>query len=329
MRAEVGQRARGRVSFELGERDEVGREAVPEAGHVDESGEGDGIGSSTYTFHDFPQRSRRSKIVSAVLWRMKLVTGRFTTKPDDVAAVQKDRLARVCEGTSLNQWSNTPKPRASALITGTCSGEAGHDLAVFLVGRLPAQLEGEEADVVGDETFHRRHGARRRCVVGRHHLCGVLEAVGLVEHVEQLRVRVLVLLAGVGIRRVHAVGDPVGDDPGRGAVLGPGGYRVGEVLADHPFEGRDVTRPVEAPEEVVERSVLEQHEHHVVHRVVSCRRHGRCTLAPAVAAPARQADSAGTYGRRPLAMRSPEPHWPSVFNCTWSPVASTIWSPPT
>ena len=58
----------------------------------------------------------------AVLCRMKLVIGRFTTKPDDVAAVQKDRLASVCDGTSLNQWSNTPKPRASALITGTCSG---------------------------------------------------------------------------------------------------------------------------------------------------------------------------------------------------------------
>ena len=46
------------------------------------------------------------------LWRMKLVTGRFTTKPDEVAAVQNDRLGNVWDGTSLNQWSNTPKPRA-------------------------------------------------------------------------------------------------------------------------------------------------------------------------------------------------------------------------
>ena len=81
-----------------------------------------GSGSSTYTFQVLPQRSRRSKIVSAVLWRMKLVTGRFTTKPEDVAAVQNDRLASVWDGTSLNQWSNTPKPRASALRPGTCSG---------------------------------------------------------------------------------------------------------------------------------------------------------------------------------------------------------------
>ena len=55
-------------------------------------------------------------------WRMKFVTGRFTTKPDDVAAVQNERLGNVCDGTSLNQWSKTPNPRASALMTGTCSG---------------------------------------------------------------------------------------------------------------------------------------------------------------------------------------------------------------
>ena len=61
-------------------------------------------------------------MVSAVWWRMKLVTGRFTTKPEDVADVQNDRLGSVCDGTSLNQWSNTPKPRASALMTGTWSG---------------------------------------------------------------------------------------------------------------------------------------------------------------------------------------------------------------
>jgi len=61
-------------------------------------------------------------MVSAALCRMKLVMGRLTTKPDDVAAVQNERLHKVCDGTSLNQWSKTPKPRASSLITGTCSG---------------------------------------------------------------------------------------------------------------------------------------------------------------------------------------------------------------
>ena len=28
----------------------------------------------------------------------------------------------VCEGTSLNQWSNTPKALAIPVSTGTCSG---------------------------------------------------------------------------------------------------------------------------------------------------------------------------------------------------------------
>ena len=39
-------------------------------------------------------------------------TGLLTTKPDDVAAVQNDRFMNVCDGTSQNQWSNTPKSRA-------------------------------------------------------------------------------------------------------------------------------------------------------------------------------------------------------------------------
>src|ERR1700756_659459 len=81
-----------------------------------------GSGSSTYTFHVLPTCSRRLKIVSALLWSTKFVSGRLTTKPDDVAAVQNDRLGKVWEGTSLNQWSKTAKFRASVLITGTCSG---------------------------------------------------------------------------------------------------------------------------------------------------------------------------------------------------------------
>ena len=81
-----------------------------------------GLDSSTYTFQVLPTRSSRLKMVSAWLWRRKFMIGRFTTKPDDVAAVQNDRLGSVWDGTSLNQWSNTPKFRASVLSTGTCSG---------------------------------------------------------------------------------------------------------------------------------------------------------------------------------------------------------------
>jgi hypothetical protein len=62
------------------------------------------------------------KIVSAVFPVSQLLTGWFTTIPDAVAAVQNDRLVNVWDGTSQNQWSNTPNPRARPLSTGICSG---------------------------------------------------------------------------------------------------------------------------------------------------------------------------------------------------------------
>ena len=63
------------------------------------------------------------KIVSALLFLMNFDRRAGSTRsPDDVAAVQNDRLGNVWDGTSQNQWSNTPNPRASPLSTGTCSG---------------------------------------------------------------------------------------------------------------------------------------------------------------------------------------------------------------
>ena len=56
------------------------------------------------------------------MWCVKFTTGLLITKPDEVAAVQNDRFMNVCEGTSENQWSKTPKPLAIPLRTGTCSG---------------------------------------------------------------------------------------------------------------------------------------------------------------------------------------------------------------
>ena len=50
------------------------------------------------------------------------IAGQFVTKPDEVPAVQNERFMNVCEGTSQNQWSKTPKPLATPLSTGTCSG---------------------------------------------------------------------------------------------------------------------------------------------------------------------------------------------------------------
>lgn len=46
----------------------------------------------------------------------------FTTCPDALAAWKKDRLVKVCEGTSQNQWSKVAKPLANDEITGICSG---------------------------------------------------------------------------------------------------------------------------------------------------------------------------------------------------------------
>jgi hypothetical protein len=46
----------------------------------------------------------------------------LTTKPDEEAAWKKERLVKVCEGTSQNQWSNVANPRASADMTGSCWG---------------------------------------------------------------------------------------------------------------------------------------------------------------------------------------------------------------
>ena len=51
-----------------------------------------------------------------------LVIGLFTTNPDEVAAVQNDRFMKVCDGTSQNQWSNTPKSRAMPFSTGSWTG---------------------------------------------------------------------------------------------------------------------------------------------------------------------------------------------------------------
>ncbi len=81
------------------------------------------IGSATYTFHVLPCSSSRLKIVSASFCVSHFVAGLFTTNPDDVAAVQNDRFMKVWDGTSQNQWSNTPKARAKPFSTGTCSGE--------------------------------------------------------------------------------------------------------------------------------------------------------------------------------------------------------------
>ena len=146
---------------------------------------------------------------------------------------------------------------------------ARHDLAVLVVEGLSPELYGEGADVVGDEAIHRGLLAIRWCVIRRDHLSGVLEAVGRVEHVEQLGVGVLILLPGIGIWRIHVSGNPIRHCAEFGTMLGPSRDRVAQVPAQDPFERIDLAGLVQVAEQVVERAVLEEHEDHVIHCVRS------------------------------------------------------------
>ena len=271
---EVGQGAGGGIELELGEGDEVGGEAIPEARHVDEPGEGDGVGLEHV---DLPGPPAALETVEDRLRRV--VAHEIGDRPVHDEARRRRGCPERPVGQGLRRDLAEPvvehpeAPGQRAEHRDLIRGEARHDLAVLLVRGLPAELDGEEADVVGDEPVHRRLLALRRCVVGRHHVDGILEAVGIVQHVEQLGVGVGILLPGVRVRHVHAAGDPVRHDAAGCPVLGPGRHGIAEVLPDHPLEGVDFARRVETPEQIVERPVLEQHEHHVVHRVPSCRSH--------------------------------------------------------
>ena len=150
---------------------------------------------------------------------------------------------KVCEGTSQNQWSNTPKARASPLSTGTCSGVNPVMIcAVLLVGGLATHLGGEGADVVGDEAVHGRRLTGLRGVPRGGDVLAQLEAVLFAQDVVELGVGVGVLLARVGVGAVHVGGHRVGHHLALGTVLGPLGDRVRQVLADHSLEGLAVLR---------------------------------------------------------------------------------------
>ena len=141
---------------------------------------------------------------------------------------------------------------------------AHHDLSVLVSCRLAAQRREQHVGVVGHEPVHRRPLAIAGCVEGRLRL--IHAQVALVEDPEQLRVDVRELLTRVGIRRVHGRRDAVRYSPV--PVFDPLGDRVGEILADHVLERGDLTGLVQAPEQVVERTVLEHHHHDVIERVL-------------------------------------------------------------
>ena len=290
---------------------------------------------STYTFQVRPCASSRSKIVSAVLSWTQCPIGVFVVPPVGsgvhVAAVQNDRFMNVCDGTSQNQWSNTPNSRASPLSTGTCSGRVAlHDLRVLVVGRLAAHLAGEEGDVVGHEAVHRRRRTLGRSVVRRRDVVPAGEAVVLVEDPEQLGVGVEVLLAGVGVGRIHVVAH-VRRDPAaavRRLVLRPLRHRIAQLPAEHPLERLAVARPVQVAQEVVQGAVLEEDDDDVIHGVGTVRRRQRDSsiedtrrmgsrsnlAAPTTGVPATGAASLTSTRRRsphahgpPLARRQPTP----------------------
>ena len=150
---------------------------------------------------------------------------------------------------------------------------AGHDLCVLLVGRLPAHLRREDADVVGHEAVHARHGAGRWRVPGHADSLADLETVLLFEAAEQLDIGVEVLLARVGVRSIHIRRDRIRDRLSLGAVLGPPRDRVAQTLPDHALENLALPRPIKMPQEVVQRPVLEQHHNHMVHRVRTINAH--------------------------------------------------------
>jgi hypothetical protein len=91
-----------------------------------------------------------------------------------------------------------------------------------------------------------------RSVPGRRHGRADLEAVVLVQDVEELSVGVVVLPARVRVGAIHVGGDRVRHDLAVSAVLGPCRNRVGEVFADHAFEGLPAFRSVEMAKHVVQ-----------------------------------------------------------------------------
>jgi hypothetical protein len=134
---------------------------------------------------------------------------------------------------------------------------------------LPPHFAGERADVVGDEPVHGRNRTRRRRVPRRGHTLADLEPVVVVDRAEQLGVGVVPLLTRVRVGRVQVGSDAIGHHLAPGAVLGPSGDRVAQLLPDDTLKRLAIPRPVEAAQHVVQRPVLKQHHHHMIERVVT------------------------------------------------------------
>ena len=282
----------------------MGGEAVPQARHVDETGERDGVGLQHV---DLPGPAAALETVEDRLGRV--VTHEVGDRPVHHEAGGRRRGPERAVGQRLRRDLAEPMvehaepPRQRADDRHLFGRVAGHDLAVLLVGGLPAELDGEEADVVGDEPVHRRLPARRRRVVG-----ATISVASLKRLASSRMLNSWVLVCGYsspgsGSGMSIPAEIAVWHDPALCAVLGPGRDRVAEVLADHPFERLDLSGRVEAPEQIVERPVLEEHEHHVVHRILSCWRHllpRRARRVPGGRRGARTYATAALFWPRPM-----------------------------
>ena len=103
-------------------------------------------------------------------------------------------------------------------------GVAGHDLGVLLERGRPGHLGRERADVVGHEPVHGRllGGHRPGALYGAVIFSATDAAVARrIDEPEQLRIDVLVLLAGIGTRAVHVRCQPVGHDLVVGRAVPP------------------------------------------------------------------------------------------------------------
>jgi hypothetical protein len=147
-------------------------------------------------------------------------------------------------------------------------GVAGHDLGVLVIARQAAHLAAEGVHIIEDETVHRRRTARVVRGVERrlHRLIGQEPVVFWCHRPEQLGVGVGVLLARVGVGRVHR-GRHVHRHHAPLGVWRVARDGVRQVAAGHALEGRDLTRVVQITQQVVEGPVLEHHRHHVVEPV--------------------------------------------------------------
>jgi hypothetical protein len=66
---------------------------------------------------------------------------------------------------------------------------------------------------------------------------------------------VRILLAGVGVRRIHRLCDAVRNGLAISAVFRPWRNRVAQVLAEYALERLDFARLLQASEQIVERAV--------------------------------------------------------------------------